>query len=109
MSRTAPPEGYLDAVSIIRLMKIAALCLFIVSFLAQVYGAYAVVKAAGRARTALNLGPRVGEDTDGVPYFAPEGDDGSTALRAVAVPWLGLAAIGLGILTGFLGNVGALL
>ena len=90
-------------------MKTAALCLFIVSFLAQAYGAFAVVKAAGEARNALSLGPRLGEDTDGTPYFAPEGDDGSTALKAVAVPWLGLAAIGLGILTGFLGNVAALL
>lgn len=90
-------------------MKIAALCLYIVSFLAQAYGAIAVVKAAGEARTALNLGPRLGEDTDGQPYFAPEGDDGSTALRAVAVPRLGLAAIGVGILTGFVGNVAALL
>lgn len=89
-------------------MKIAALCLFIVSFLAQAYGAIAVVKAAGKARIALGLAPRVGEDVDGTPYFAREGDDGSTALRAVAVPWRGLVALGLGIVTGFLGNVAAL-
>jgi len=89
-------------------MKTVALVLFIISFVTQGYGLYGVVATARRARNALMLGGVVKPDTDGTPFFDESADDGSTALQALATPRLAIAALAVGILAGFLGNLAAL-
>jgi len=89
-------------------MKTVAVILFSIAFVTQGYGLYGVVATARRARAALPLGGVVKPDTDGTPYFDESADDGSTALEALATPRLAIAALAVGVLTGFLGNLAAL-
>jgi len=97
------PKGT-GAVGYAPVVKNAAIVCFVVALFAELYGVAQIAKAARQARDALERGPFMNLDLDGVPYFNPDGDTGRTALLGQA-SYRGLIAIVCGVLAGFAGNL----
>lgn len=78
-----------------------ARALYVIAFVAEIYGGGRLLWSARKAAKALGAGSIIKLDTDGVPVLDLDADSGLAALEAITVPRHAAFLLIVGIVVGF--------